>query len=101
MKSIRQGILEEAIRITSTDRNKDYGEPEDNFSIIAELWSAYLRSIDIDFKTEDLTSVAVAAMMILMKVSRVATSPEKRDHWVDIAGYAACGAQCVGEDLHD
>jgi hypothetical protein len=33
----------------------------------------------------------VAAMMIMIKLSRIAWTPEDIDHWVDIAGYAACG----------
>jgi hypothetical protein len=32
-------------------------------------------------------------MMALVKVSRISTSPSKLDHWVDLAGYAACGGE--------
>jgi hypothetical protein len=40
----------------------------------------------------------VAIMMNLLKISRLSWSPTKEDHWVDAAGYAACGAECV--DIH-
>jgi hypothetical protein len=80
----RKKILEEAIVITSNDRNLDYGDPEDNFRMIAELWSVYLQGMEI--RPHD-----VAVMMILMKAARVSTSPSKPDHWVDMAGYAGCG----------
>ena len=80
----RQQTLDEAKLIVSTDRNKDYGDPEDNFQMIADLWSTYLGDIEIG-------ALDVAAMMILMKTARTRTSPTKADHWVDMAGYAGCG----------
>jgi hypothetical protein len=46
---------------------------------------------------DELTPADVAAMMILMKVSRITTSPGKEDNWVDIAGYAACGAEVTDD----
>lgn len=87
----RQQILEEAIKCVTKDRNATHGDPEDNFRIIAELWTIYLSAglqqpIPID-------SINVSAMMLLMKVSRLITSPHHQDHWVDIAGYAACGGE--------
>ena len=36
--------------------------------------------------------------MILLKISRLAHSPGEMDHWVDIAGYAAIGAEIAGEE---
>jgi hypothetical protein len=72
------------------DRNQTCGDPEDNFRTIAAYWTSYAQSIG--FKDTVFGSKDVAAMMILMKVSRLATSPGKLDHWVDIAGYGACGA---------
>lgn len=88
----RQSILEEALQIVSKDRNADYGDPEDNFKVIANYWMAYLESVGVAVA---LNTHDVAAMMILMKVSRLATSPQKSDHWVDIAGYSACGGECA------
>lgn len=84
---IRQDVLKEAISIITQDRNTDYDSPENNFDVIAQLWSAYL---EVPVLPHD-----VAVLNVLQKVSRIKTSPEKRDHWVDIAGYAACGAECV------
>lgn len=85
MSMSRASILQDALEIVSKDRNTDYGDPEDNFRDIAELWSVY--------KGFDFTAHDVAVMMILVKVSRLKTSPDKEDHWIDIAGYAACGGQ--------
>ena len=92
---VREKILQDALKIVTQDRNKDYGDPEDNFSTIAEYWTTYLHSKNKLHGEETLTATDVAAMMILMKCSRLATSPDKEDHWVDIAGYAACGGQCA------
>lgn len=82
---LRREILDDAMFLTSNDRNKDYGDPADNFEATANMWSAY--------KGVVFTAHDVAAMMILLKVSRLSCSPAKRDNWVDIAGYAALGGE--------
>ena len=90
--SPRERLLKEAIRITTSDRNAAYGNPEDNFANIAAYWSSYLTQstkVDIVISPQD-----VAHMMILMKVARLATNPTHYDSLLDIAGYAACGADC-------
>jgi hypothetical protein len=81
----RQEILDQAAAIVTMDRNVDYGEPEANFERIAALWSAYLES--------DLLPHDVAVLMILLKVARIAKTPGIQDHWIDIAGYSACGGE--------
>ena len=83
----REVILDLAKQIVSTDRNTDYGEPEQNFEAIAGLWTAALRGNYLFSPHE------VAMLMMLVKVARISTSPEVQDHWVDIAGYAACGGE--------
>ncbi len=82
-------FLEEASQCINGDRNAQYGEPEDNFSNIAKLWSAYL---DIDIGAED-----VAFMMCLFKVARLKGSCyQSKDSWIDLIGYAACGGEIAG-----
>ena len=82
----REETLDNAKRIVTGRRDDEYGGPEDNFARIAALWSAYLGT---DIGAED-----VAIMMVLLKISRLAASYyESTDSWVDIAGYAACGAE--------
>lgn len=93
----RKEILEAASKaVHAQDAEHDYGKPEDNFATIAELWNAYLEAVFGDSNDSEvsiyLCSRDVAAMMILLKVARVASSM-KNDHWVDIAGYAACGGE--------
>jgi hypothetical protein len=37
----------------------------------------------------------IAVLVMMIKISRVMWTPAKRDSWVDIAGYAACGLECA------
>ena len=82
----RKECLDHAAKAVLTDRNAAYGEPEDCFGLIAALWSRYTGC--------DISTADVAAMMILLKVARVRNGKAKDDSWVDMAGYAACGAEC-------
>jgi hypothetical protein len=87
------GILEEAIRVTSGDRRRDYDHPIPNHERIAALWNAYLgvrREADAEVSPYD-----ASIMMILLKIARAAHTPT-RDSFVDIAGYARCAAQIAG-----
>lgn len=93
----REEILEAAKKIVCTDREAAYGKPEDNFGLIAEFWGAYMRAAAGSIEDWDMLSAEdVAAMMILLKLARIATGKGKgkADNWIDIAGYAACGAEC-------
>lgn len=83
--SIRAEILHEAEQSICGQRELDYGSPEDNFQIIADLWSAYS---GINFSAQD-----VAMMMILLKIARIKNGGGTGDSFVDIAGYAACGGE--------
>lgn len=91
IERIRAQILNEARDIICSDRNKQYGEPEDNFAVIGELWSQYLRrakGADIDLNGYD-----VGMLMALFKIGRLETGTPKRDNFVDLAGYVACAAE--------
>ena len=79
----REICLKKAMEIVTGNKEKDYGSPEDNFKLIAELWSIYLRA--------DVSPVDVAMMMSLLKIARISTGVFKEDSFVDLAGYAACG----------
>jgi len=87
--NVRQALLGEAIRLVTGDRNNQYGPPTQDFDRTAIMWTAYLDGRRI------LEAHDVAAMMILLKLSRISWDPTNRDSWVDISGYAACGYECV------
>ena len=84
---VRSALLADADTIINGDRNVSYGPPSADFARTAAMWTAYLGT---NIEQHD-----VAAMMALLKVSRIRWSPTKRDHWQDLAGYAACGWDCV------
>lgn len=81
-----EDILEEALRITSGDRQAQYGPPDQDFKRTAAMWTA--------LKGVEFTAQDVAMFMVCLKLSRQ-THQRKRDNWVDIAGYARCGSKCT------
>jgi Domain of unknown function (DUF6378) len=90
---VRAGVLFEAEHLVNGDRNNQYGDPIEDFQRTADFWSTYISSlagVDVYLKPHD-----VAVMMSLLKISRITWSPTKRDHWVDLSGYAACGYDCA------
>lgn len=89
----RKQILENAIRTVCQDRRDEYGQIEDNFGLIADLWSSYLGA--------SVTAVDVAMMMGMLKMARIKTGKYTQDNFVDLAGYAACGAECTPEALQE
>ena len=85
----RNEILEAARVCVCGEREQDYGSPEDSFSIIGKLWTAYM---GIGFTPKD-----VAVMMALLKVARIKNG-DKADSFVDLAGYAACAGEIAANE---
>ncbi len=97
-KLTREAVLERARACVCGEREEDYGSPEDNFACIAELWEAYLRAACVSPDAiVTVTATDVAMLMALLKVARVGTSftGGTADSFIDLAGYAACGAECA------
>ena len=82
----RSDILDKVREIICNDRCSQYGEPEDNFQVVAEFWNTYLKS------TQLIDSEDVANMMVLFKIARLMASG-KEDTRLDMIGYATCGAE--------
>ena len=82
----RKEILDTARDLICLDRNEQYGEPEECFQEIANIWSAYLQS---PIKPAD-----VAMMLALMKVGRTKTGKFSVDNYIDAAAYAAIAGEC-------
>nr|DAL99772.1 MAG TPA: hypothetical protein [Caudoviricetes sp.] len=90
----RKEILEEAAACVCGDREEDYGTPEDNFRLIADLWSAYIKKRCVSLGAEvTVLPEDVAMLMALLKIARIATGRSKPDSYIDLAGYAACGGE--------
>lgn len=81
----RAELIKQAEHIVCHDREDQYGKPENNFSLIAEFWSAYLGK---EVKAGD-----VALMMCLLKIARTVSVKTKEDNYVDLIGYAACAGE--------
>lgn len=86
----RASLLAGAEAAVNGDRDNQYGDPRQDFQRTAWMWGAYL---DVEIAPHD-----VAAMMGLLKISRIRWSPGKQDSWMDLAGYAACGWDCAAGD---
>lgn len=84
---LRAETLDKAKACVCGQRENEYGSPEDNFKTIADFWSVY--------KGVEFTANDVAMMMALLKIARIRTCTATDDSYVDVdlAGYAACGAE--------
>ena len=88
----RQRVLREAEKCVCGKREHEYGVPEDSFEMIGKLWTVYL-----DY-AKKIDAHDVAAMMALLKIARIAKSPDHMDSWCDLAGYASCGGEIAGKE---
>lgn len=91
MVNVRTSVLCEATSLTNSDRQQQYGTPQQNFGRIAAMWSAYL---GIEVKPAD-----AAVCMALVKAARLANE-HKRDSFVDGAAYFALAAE-LSDDRED
>lgn len=91
----RSTILSEAERVITKDRQDQYGNAEDSFSIIADYWNVYLSKKRIEDK---ITPYDVARMMTLLKIARSISNPMHQDNDIDICGYTAIAAELAYEE---
>lgn len=102
----RTKMLGEVGEAIAKNRNTIYGEPEDSFKLIADYWETYIKhncasaGADIAILPRD-----VAMLMVLFKIGRLEGAEfESYDSFIDMAGYAICGADIeypqkfMGED---
>ena len=90
----RENVLDEAKKCVCGQRQQDYGTPEDNFTTIAHMWSAYLQAShpEMIVNLNSISAKDVAVMMSLLKVARIARGSTP-DSFIDLAGYAACAGE--------
>lgn len=91
-----ESVLEEAQRIVYGTRQQEYGHPIVSLTQIAELWTGFISartgSMIVLLKPD------VANMFILAKMARTFNAPNRRDSWVDMAGWAGVGARALNID---
>ena len=94
----RAEILDSAKEIVTKDRGEQYGSPEDNFATIAEFWTTYIKTKCVSPGTDvNISPADVGAMMVLLKMARIAGGSEKVDNFIDIAGYVACAGELMSK----
>lgn len=95
-------MLKTAIALTAGDRDKEYGEPHDNFTAAAGLFQAYLlgkyRGQIVDELQLSLSAEDIAWFNVLQKISRTFSGNVKPDTYIDAAAYAAIAGECAQED---
>lgn len=72
----------------TAERAAHYGHPRENFRRISHMTAV------LEECTEPLARHALYE--ILVKVSRLIESPDHKDSWDDIQGYARCGKMVMG-----
>lgn len=92
--SPRSRLLQDAESAVTGDRNNQYGPPTQDFQRTADA----LNALGFRVLGQPLESHHVAIIVSVLKLSRLMWSPETRDSWLDLAGYAACGHECVVSD---
>lgn len=81
----RTYVLTQAADLINNDRDRDYGSADANHLRIATIWSVIL-GIPV-------SAAQVALCMAGVKIARLSHDINKVDSWVDMAGYAALGAE--------
>jgi hypothetical protein len=84
---LRVALLEEAARLTGTERRAVYGEPVENHEHIARIFNA--------ITGRDLTAAEIATVHMATKLARMIASPDHRDSHVDLMAYAGIRYECI------
>lgn len=86
-KPIRVQALDQASALINGDRDQEYGNPTENFNRFRTMINAYLGN-----RIEgELSVMDVAALLSMLKLSRLAHDPGSIDSWRDLIGYSALG----------
>ena len=88
----RGRILRDASTLINGARQDQYGNPENNFEVIARLWEIYTG--------RHYTPHDVAVMMALLKIARIKSGTGTEDSYTDACGYLALAADMLhgGDD---
>jgi hypothetical protein len=81
-------LLEQAADLVSR-RRREYGEPVDVFDAIAQRWSSIFRT--------QVNAAQVVLALLDVKLARLSANPKHLDSIMDIAGYAGCLAEVLGD----
>lgn len=96
----RGSVCLEAVKTINGARQDAYGNPEDSFKGIGELWAAWGRAASGSFGSPRWDA---AMRMALMKIARIANGVDDRDSYRDAIGYLAlaCDMACATDKEKD
>jgi len=83
----REAVLANANELINGDRAQMYGDAAVAHDRIARVWSVLI--------DKEINAHQVCLLLAAMKMVRAAVNPEYTDSWIDMAGYAALGAEIV------
>lgn len=86
-----RSVVDEARKLVHGERNIAYGNPANDFSRTAGMLTGlYTEEIKRRLAADEpiFQPVDIPRIQVCVKLSRTIQSPTKRDHYVDIAGYA-------------
>lgn len=89
----RDELLNEAVRITTGDRQGDYGDPVPAHQDMADMASILIG--------QSVTAANIATIMMVVKLVRLKTSPHKADNYIDLMAYAGIAAECEARKASD
>ncbi len=89
-RQVAADLLAEAGRTILKDRPGVHGSAEQSFSMIADIWTVYLRHARMVRKSDAIRPEDVAHMMVMLKHARAMYGDvNNRDNFVDAIGYEA------------
>jgi hypothetical protein len=86
LDNTHDGLINDANRIISGDRNAVYGDAGEDFTRTGKMWAAILG-------LDAVRPEQVALCMTALKIGRLCETPGHRDGWVDGIGYLALGGE--------
>ena len=89
MKDI-DDLLAEASCLINGSRNEQYGDYEDNWIRIGELWGTLL-------EIEPIPPHMVGVMLATMKLSRIVSNTNHMDNYIDALAYLAGSGSLASE----
>lgn len=103
--STRVKALYAGAKLTSGDRDVEYGDPVTNMQDIGAMWATYLYNkyggVVLDPMQFQLSGEDVAHMLTLMKIARTFNGVPKFDTYVDSATYQAIAAECAEAEAEE
>ena len=89
----RSEVLMAADKLISRGKEKEYGTPRSSMQCFANLCNQFLVG-KYPYGEFNLTAADAAMLLAILKVSRIATSPQfSSDNFIDAVGYIAIASE--------